>query len=128
MIECSEINQTINELLTAFDDCKKIRNEDLVKLVQLIAAVNLCANGGVNYGTIINEIHEPIENQIIRYPVNSFHAISIVVVSGQVIYNGVTLVAGNSINLEVTTTNQTALEFLAKAGCKVLVETIIETV
>ena len=36
-IECNEINQTVNELLIAFADCNKIKNEDdrwhIVKVV-----------------------------------------------------------------------------------------------
>lgn len=29
LIECSEIQQTINQLLIAFQDCNKIKNSDL---------------------------------------------------------------------------------------------------
>ena len=38
-IQCNEINQTVNELLIAFHDCVKIKNSDLTKLVELVAAV-----------------------------------------------------------------------------------------
>ena len=128
MIDCNQINQEVNSLILAFSDCKKIRNEDLVRLVELIAAVNICANGGANYSTILNTIYEPSEDEVIILPVNSFHAISMVVVRGPVIYNGVTLVNGNTVNLEVTTTNQTDFTFTATAGSKILVETIVETI
>ena len=36
IIECNSINQVINELLIAFQDCNKIKNSDLRKLVDLI--------------------------------------------------------------------------------------------
>lgn len=40
IIECNEISQTVNELLIAFQDCNKIKNSDLRKVVELISAVN----------------------------------------------------------------------------------------
>ena len=36
IIECNEISQTCNELLIAFQDCNKIKNSDLRKMVDLI--------------------------------------------------------------------------------------------
>ena len=40
VINCLEINQVINELLIAFQDCNKIKNSDLRRLVELVSAVN----------------------------------------------------------------------------------------
>ena len=68
VIECNEINQTVNELLISFQDCKKILNSDLRKLVDLISAVNTCANGGPNYDTLVSNIYEPTTNQIVSIP------------------------------------------------------------
>jgi len=128
VIECNEINQNINELLIAFQDCKKILNSDLRKLVDLVSAVNTCANGGPNYNTLVTNIYEPIVDQVVNYPINTFHSITIIVVSGTIVYNTFTFPSGMTQNIEVTTLNQTALSFTAKAGSKVLVEYLIETV
>jgi len=128
IIECNEISQTINELLISFKDCNKIKNEDLRKMVELISAVNTCQNGGPNYNTVIVDTYEPVTDQIVTYPINTFHSISIIVLVGSIVYNTFTFPAGLTQNIEVTTLNQTPITFLAKAGCKVMVEYIIETI
>jgi hypothetical protein len=128
VIECNEINQTANELLISFQDCKKILNSDLRKLVDLVIAVNTCANGGPNYNTLISDTYEPVTNEVVTYPINTFHSITIIVLSGSIIYNTFTFPAGMTQNIEVTTLNQTALTFTVTAGSKVLVEYLIETV
>lgn len=128
IIECSEINQVVNELLIAFQDCNKIKNSDLRKLVELVSAVNTCSNGGTNYNTLITDIYEPLTNEVVIYPINTFHSITVIVVSGSIVYNTFTFPAGMTQNIEVTTLNQTPLEFTVTAGSKVLVEYLIETV
>jgi hypothetical protein len=128
VIECNEINQNINELLIAFQDCKKILNSDLRKLVDLVSAINTCANGGPNYNTLVTNTYEPITDQVVTYPINTFHSITIIVVSGTIIYNTFTFPSGMTQNIEVTTLNQTPITFTVKAGSKVLVEYLIETV
>jgi len=128
MIPCENINQTVNYLLTQFQDCTKLKAEDMQLLVELIAAVNTCANGGLNYDTLNNDIYQPTVDEVITYPPNSFHSISVAVSSGQLLYNGITLSPGNSINLEFTTTNQLAFTFTALAGSTVLVEFITQTI
>ena len=37
IIECNEISQTCNELLISFQDCNKIKNSDLRRLVELVS-------------------------------------------------------------------------------------------
>jgi len=132
VIECNEIEQTINELLIAFQDCNKIKNADLRKLVDLVAAVNSCANGGADYSTVVDQVFEPIFDALINYPINTFHSISINVIEGSIEKHvGVDTVifpAGSSLNLEVTTLNQTPYSFVVKANSKVYVEYIILTV
>jgi len=128
IIECNEINQTANELLISFQDCKKILNSDLRKLVDLIVAVNTCANGGPNYNTIVTDSYEPITDELVTYPINTFHSITIIVLSGSILYNTFTFPAGTTQNIEVTTLNQTQIEFTVKAGSKVSVEYLIETI
>jgi len=128
MIPCENINQTVNYLLTQFQDCTKLKAEDMQLLVELIAAVNTCANGGLNYNTVNNDIYQPTVDEVITYPPNSFHSISVVVASGQVIYNGITLPTGTSINLEFTTTNQLAFTLTALAGSTLLIEYITQTI
>lgn len=128
MIACDQVQQTINQLKIAFQDCTKLKASDMQLLVDLIAAVGTCSNGGTAYDYVYNDIYEPDEDEIVNYSVNSFHAISVVVTSGQIIYNGITLTSGTSINLEFTTKNQQAFIFTAKAGSKVLVEYITDEI
>ena len=127
MIQCNEITQNINELLISFQDCNKIKNSDLRKLVELVAAVNVCSNGGPLYNTLITETYEPLTNTLVTYPVNTFHSITIIVLEGNIIYNTFTFPTGTTQNIEVTTLNQTVFEFTVTAGSKVMVEYLIET-
>jgi len=127
IIECNEINQTIEQLLIAFQDCNKIKNSDLRKLVELVSAVNTCQNGGPLYNTMNTDIYEPLTDTIVTYPVNSFHSISIMLITGNILYNGIILPQGSVINIEFTTLNQTALIFTALTGSKIIVEYLIET-
>ena len=131
-IQCNQINQTINELLIAFHDCVKPKNSDLQKLVELVAAVNECANGGRNYNTKIQEVYTPITDTVITYPINSFHSVSIMVIAGNITQiiglTTVTYPTGSVLNTEYTTLNQTAVTFTAKAGSTVVVEYLIETI
>lgn len=132
IIECNEINQTVNELLIAFADCNKIKNEDLRKLVDLVQAVSICSNGGANYNTEITEFYEPVTDLVVSYPVNSYHSISIMVISGfiteTVNSSEITYPKGTVLNTEVTTLNQTVTTFKVKAGANVIVKYLIETV
>lgn len=128
VIECNEISQTINELLIAFQDCNKILNSDLRKLVELVSAVNTCANGGPNYDTLVSATYSPSADQTVTFPINTFHAVTIVVLSGSIVYNTFTFPAGITQNIEFTTLNQTPITFVVKAGSRVLVEYLIETV
>lgn len=128
IIECNEISQVANQLLTAFQDCNKIKNSDLRKLVDLVIAVNNCANGGPDYNTIITNTYEPVIDEIVTYPINTFHAITIVVLVGSIEYNSFSFPAGTTQNIEVTTLNQTPITFTVKAGSKVMVEYLIETI
>lgn len=128
VIKCDEINQTYAELMAAFQDCNKIKNSDLRKLLELILAVNTCANGGASYNTLVNYVYEPDETVVITYEPNTFHAISLVVTQGNVIYNGLTLPTNTSINLEFTTLNQQDFTFTINPGSIILVEQVIEDI
>lgn len=128
VIECDAINQVINELLIAFQDCNKVKNSDLRKLVELVAAVNTCTNGGPLYNTMITDVYEPLTDTVVTYPVDSFHSISVMLINGNILYNGITLPQNSVINIEFTTLNQTAFTFTALAGSKIIVEYIVETV
>lgn len=132
MIQCNEINQNINELLIAFEDCNKIKNSSLRQLVELVAAINSCANGGPNYGTKIQEIYTPIVDTVVSYPVNSFHSISIMIISGTITQEigltTVTFPTSSVLNTEYTTLNQHVVEFTVKAGAMVVIEYLIETI
>lgn len=127
IIECNTINQVINQLLIAFEDCNKIKNSDLRKLVELVSAVSTCANGGANYNTIVTNTYELTTDQIVTYPINTFHSITIIVLNGSIVQDTFTFPAGTTQNIEVTTLNQTPVTFTVKAGSKVLVKYLIET-
>lgn len=131
MIQCNEINQNINELLVSFDDCKKIKNEDLTKLVELIAAVNNCANGGVSYNKEVTDIYEPLVDLLVIYPINSFHSYSIMILNGnisQIIGSSeVVYPTGTVLNTEFTNLNQNKISFNVLSGSKVVVKYLIES-
>lgn len=128
IIECNEISQTVNQLLMAFKDCNDIKNSDLRKLVDLVSAVNTCSNGGPAYDTIMVDNYEPLVDQIVNYPINSFHAYTLIVLSGNIEYSGFTFPAGTVQNIEFTNLNQTPLTFTVKAGSQVSFQYIIETI
>lgn len=121
-IECNEIQQVGNELLIAFQNCKKIKNEDLVTLVELILAVNICSNGGPAYDTLVEDIYEPIVDEDVNYPIDTYHSISVMILEGNIVRNGVTYPTGSVLDHEVTNLNQTAFDFTVKAGAKVVVQ------
>ena len=125
-IQCNEIQQSVNELLIAFQDCNKIKNSDLRKLVELVSAVNECANGGPNYNTLVTVTYD--SPQTVTFPINSFHSYSLSILTGTIDYEGATLPAGYVKNVEFTTLNQTPLTFEVNVATTVLFEYLIETV
>lgn len=125
-IPCNEIDQVVNELLIAFQSCKHIKNSDLIKLVELVAAVNSCAGGGDAYDTQVSVSYTT--PQIVTYPNNSYHSYSLSVLSGTITYQGFTLQAGTVRNVEFTNLNQTPLEFEVNIDSEVLFEYLIPTV
>lgn len=125
-IQCSEISQVINELLINFEDCNKLKNSDLRRLVDLVATVNVCSNGGPNYNTLVSVSYTTPQDVI--FPVNSFHSFSLNVLSGSILYKGFIFTAGSTRNVEYTTLNQTPLLFTVKPGSQVLIEYIIQTI
>lgn len=131
-IQCSEIQQSLNYLLNAFDNCHRLNLQDLHQLVETVQAIYTCSGNGTPYDTLIQEIYEPELDQVISYPTNTFHAISIMVLQGRITQtiNGtiVEYPTGTTLNHEVTNLNQTLYSFTAKAGSKVVVEYLIETV
>lgn len=126
VIECNEINQVYNQLMMAFQDCNKIKNEDLRKMLDLIMAVNICSNGGPSYNTLENFIYTPLEDEIVSFLPETFHSIALVVSSGEVEYQGITLSTSAAINLEFTALNQYEFTFIVKAGSTVLLNLIKE--
>lgn len=125
-IECLEIPQTINELLIAFQNCKQVKNEDLTKLVDLVTAVYTCQGAGADYSTLISNTYNTAGD--VEFPANSFHSFSISVLSGSITYQGVTLNAGSTKNVEYSTLNSNPVLFHVNAGSTVLFEYLIATV
>lgn len=132
MIQCNEINQNINYLLSAFEACKVPKASDMQLLVELIAAVNTCANGGPNYNTLITENYQPLIDTVVTYPINTYHSLNIMLLSGTITRNidgsTVTFPTGTVLDHEVTTLNQMEYSFVVKAGSNVIVEYLIETI
>jgi hypothetical protein len=58
-INCNEIQQVGNELLIAFQGCTPFNN-NMIKLVELVMAVNNCNSGGAAYDTLIEEVYEQL--------------------------------------------------------------------
>ncbi len=132
MINCSEINQTVNELLISFADCNKYKNEDLRKLVELVQAVSVCSNGGVDYGNETIVYYEPTTDEEVIYPINSFHSYSIMILEGNITQlvgsDVITYPTRTTLNTEFTNLNQTPLEFTVLAGSKVVFKYLTETI
>jgi len=132
MINCNEISQVINELLIAFADCKKIKNEDLIKLVELVAAVNTCSNGGIDYGVQTTIVYEPLDNEEVSFPINSFHSFSIMVLEGNITettgLTTITYPTGTVLNTEFTNLNQTPVTFTVTSGSKVVLKYLTQTI
>ena len=129
VIECNSINQVTNELLIAFQDCNKIKNSDLRKMLDLVMAVSTCANGGASYNTLETFNYMPTEgNEDVTYDVNTFHAITIAVLSGSIIKDGVYIPTGSSYNLEFTALNAQEFNFTVVNGSNVLVELVKEDI
>ena len=124
IIECNEISQTCNELLIAFQDCNKIKNSDLRRLVELVSAVNTCANGGPNYDVTIQETYDT--PQVVTFPINSFHSFSLNVSTASINYYGTNFPAGSTRSIEYTTLNQSELTFTVNPGSSVFFEYQIE--
>ena len=124
IIECNQINQTINQLLIAFQDCNNIKNSDLRRFVELVSAVNTCANGGPDYNTLVSVSYTT--PQTIIFPINSFHSFSLNVISGSIEYEGFNFPAGSTRNIEYTTLNQTEISFIVNPGSEVLFEYLVE--
>jgi len=131
-VQCNEISQTVNELLIAFDNCKIVKPSDLTKLVELVAAVNICSNGGTPYNTLIEDLYEPEIDEVVTYPINNYHSINLMILEGKItkLIDGINVEfpTGTVLRHEVTTLNQTPFIFTAKAGSKIVVETLIETI
>jgi|LakMenE01Jun11ns_1017448.scaffolds.fasta_scaffold9728690_2 hypothetical protein len=132
MIQCNEINQNINYLLSAFEACKVPKAEDMQLLVELIAAVNTCSNGGPNYDTLVTEVYQPIIDEVVTYPINTYHSISVMILEGNLTRTigteTITFPTGTVLDHEVTTLNQYEYSFTVKAGANVVVEYLIETI
>ena len=124
VINCLEINQVVNQLITAFQDCNKIKNSDLRRLVELVSAVNTCANGGPSYDVTIQETYDT--PQIVTFPINSFHSFSLNVLTGSINYYGVNFPAGSTRSIEYTTLNQSEIIFTVNPGSSVFFEYQIE--
>lgn len=131
-IQCNEIQQSLNYLLNAFDNCHRLNLQDLHQLVETVQAIYTCSGNGTPYDTLMQEIYEPDTDQVVSYPINTFHAISVMVLEGNITQNiNGTIVefpTGSTLNYEVTNLNQSVYTFTVKSGAKVVVEYLVETI
>ena len=125
-IECTQINQTINYLTNAFDNCHKVDSSDLQLLVELVAAVYNCNNGGTPYDTLITNNYQPEVDEVVTYPTDTYHSINIMILEGTIskLIGDETVVfpTGTVLRHEVTTLNQVPYIFTVKANSNVVVE------
>ena len=128
MVNCSDIESSLNALRSKFDGCNTVNPKDVLQLLEIVAAVNSCSGSGDNYGKLIQEQYRDNANDVIvSYPVGTYHSMSICVMQGTMVYGGFLFNEGTVRNIEVTTTNQTATEFTVTAGSQVYVEYLIKT-
>lgn len=125
-IQCDEITTIGNQLIAAFDGCKVPKNSDLVKLVELVLAVNHCSNGGDLYNTLLSDTYE--EPGEVIYPPYMMHSFSLNVMEGSIEYEGFNFPKGSTRNVEYTTTNKKEIKFTVNTGSKVFFEYLIEDV
>jgi len=125
-IQCNEINQTANYLKGKFQDCTKLKAEDMQLFVDLVLAVGSCANGGPAYDILITDNYQPEINEVVTYPINTYHSINIMVLEGTIsrTIDGETVIfpTGTVLRHEVTTLNQTPYTFTVKANSNIVVE------
>lgn len=130
-IACNEIETTINQLLISFQDCKKINLDDLHTLVELVAAVSLCASGGVEYNVVHTDVYSPDVDTVVTYESGEYHSISVSVNEGSITLQAGVLTAtwpqGSTLNHEVSTLNELDFTFTVKAGATVTVQYINAT-
>lgn len=120
MIECKDIDKTINQLKLTFNNCRKVENKDLVLLIDLIDAMYKCNESNAKYDTLISHSYlGPID---VTYPPNTFHSFSLMVTEGTITYQDLILSKGSVKNIEFSTLNQTPITFTVNTGGKVLFE------
>jgi hypothetical protein len=121
-IPCNEIAQAADELKMIFEACEVLKASDLQRLVDLVASVSICSNGGTEYNNTISDTLAPITGELIQtYPIGSYHNIYVRVIVGTVIYNGITLPVNSEIRDEVTSLNNTPFTITIPNGSEVLV-------
>lgn len=121
-INCNEINQIADELKMKFKACSTLKAEDMQQMLDLVVAVSICSNGGTQYNNTISETLNPINGELTQtYPIGSYHNIYIRVISGSVIYKGITLPVNSEIRDEVTALNNTPFVLTIPNGSEILV-------
>lgn len=128
-----EINKDIiadlNRLKAKTDSCGNINPKYFVELLDIVSALANSSGNGENYDRLIQEQYMDNPNDVVvSYPVNHFHAISIAVMRGTIIYGGFTFNEGTVRDIEFSTTNQTVLEFTVTPNSQVYVEYLMKRV
>lgn len=114
-----EIQQKLNKLRIEFQSCKVPTHKELLDILDLISDVVECKGGG-NYNTLVEELYE--EEQVVSFPIDSFHSFSLNVMEGSMEYGGVNFPAGTTRNVEFSTLNQVPVNFKVNLKSKVFIE------
>ena len=134
VIECNEINQTINQLKIAFQTCHKFNNKDLEDYIKNFhigtngyPSCTLNKDGVKKTWAIHQLIAQAYEGPSeIVIPVNKLHSYTLAVLKGSVEYDGFTFPRGTTRNVEFTTLNQTEFKYIVTPGSLVMFEYLIE--
>lgn len=97
-----------SEILATFENCEEVKDPE--------------------YNIVTTNKYTPLYDQEITYPIGTYHAISLLVVSGSVLYDETMFYIGDNIDIEVTAKNETPFVFKVFAGSEVLVETVTDEI
>jgi hypothetical protein len=126
-METNDIISGINNLLIKVESCGQVKPKDFIQLINIVAMLAQSSGNGENYDRLIQEQYLDNPNDItVSYPVGHFHAISIAVMRGTINYGGFIFYEGTVRDIEFSTVNQIALEFIVKANSQVYVEYLMK--
>lgn len=129
MIRCEDINSEITKLKIKLNQCSMVSGADLINALDIIEAIRNCESQSVGYDHIKQDHYYSTDKKVVvTYPVDSFHAMSICVMSGSITYSDFDFQAGTVRNIEFTSLNKEPMTFVLNPGGSVFVEYITDKV